>query len=632
MQAPAGIAMLRGPEHRFEWVNPEYELIIGRSGEALIGKTILEAMPEVEGQFYLAFLNGVYRTGKPFHGHESLFRLGRADGGTDDLYLNFVYLPTRSAAGETDGIFVYMMDVTSLVAARMRVEESEQRFRQLADSMPQMVWTARPDGSIDYYNQRWYEFTGFDLEQANQSWFPTLHPEEAQRVEELWNGSVQSGEPFQVEARMWDRHEGRWRWVMGRAVAVRDASGKVVKWFGTCTDIDEQKTSQQAMLQAQKLESVGLLAGGIAHDFNNLLVGIMGGASFALESIPESHPAFDVLQTVVGASERAAHLTRQMLAYARKGNFIVVPVDLSEMVMKTTQFINASVPKSVQVQFQLASGLPTVQADPGGIQQVVMNLIINAAEAVGEKSGRVMVRTRAERIEPAGSRRGVDGAPLSPGDYAVLEVEDSGCGIEPSILAKIFDPFFSTKFAGRGLGLAAVGGVIRSHRGAIEVDTETGKGSTFRVLLPASQQAPAAAAQAAGEIARKGEETILVIDDEEVVRHVAQSALGMLGYQVIVTERGAEGLDAIRQNTAISLVLLDMSMPGLSGKEVLEALRKIRPDLPVIVCSGYSEGEVFRQFSGLKMDGVLQKPFTNVALTSKIRSVLDAQKKNFIAN
>jgi CheY-like chemotaxis protein len=152
------------------------------------------------------------------------------------------------------------------------------------------------------------------------------------------------------------------------------------------------------------------------------------------------------------------------------------------------------------------------------------------------------------------------------------------------------------------------------------------------VLLPASQQAPAAAAQAAGEIARKGEETILVIDDEEVVRHVAQSALGMLGYQVIVTERGAEGLDAIRQNTAISLVLLDMSMPGLSGKEVLEALRKIRPDLPVIVCSGYSEGEVFRQFSGLKMDGVLQKPFTNVALTSKIRSVLDAQKKNFIAN
>ncbi len=625
-QTPAAIALLRGPEHRFDWVNPEYEALTGRSGQQLIGRTVLEAFPEIAGQAYLDLLNGVYRRAEPYHGHESPLRLNQKDGAVADLYVNFVYLPTRNNKGETDGIFVHVTDVTGAVLARKRVEESERRFRQLADSMPQMVWTTLPDGYIDYYNERWYDFTGFDrLAEPNQNWLPLVHPDDLERVQELWAGSLRTGEPFQIEARMWDRAENRWRWIMGRAVSVRDETGRIVKWFGTGTDIDEQKTSQQALLQTQKLESIGLLAGGIAHDFNNLLVGIMGGASFALETLPASHPAFDMLRTVVEASERAAHLTRQMLAYAGKGNFIIAPVDLSQMVIQTAQLVSASIPKSVQVSLGLADDLPIVEADPGQIQQIVMNLIINAAEAVGEKPGLVGVRTRAEAITEANACRGMDGLTLSPGTYAVLEVEDTGSGIEQSILTRIFDPFFSTKFTGRGLGLAAVAGVIRSHHGAIEVETEPGKGSTFRVLLPATRkERPGVSAPVADGAAQTGRETILVIDDEALVRRVARAALGEYGYRVIETAGSVEGLEQIRANGDISLVLLDMSMPGASGREVLESLREIRPTLPVVICSGYSEGEVHRHFSGMEISGVLQKPFTARSLTTRIRAILDS--------
>ncbi len=486
-QAPAGIAVLRGPLHRFEWVNDEYIRLIGRPAESLIGKTVMEAVPEVEGQVYMKLLDGVYQSGEPFFGHEALLRLDRGDGTLEDIYVNFVYLPTRNEIGKIDGIFVHVSDVTDSVAGRKQVEESERRFRQLANSMPQFVWTARPDGVIDYHNERWYNFTGIDRSLGGDSdWISVAHPDDGRRINQVWRHCVESGEAFQMETRFWDRHEKRWRWIMARAVAVRDESGQVVKWFGTGTDIDELRATQQALLQTQKLESIGLLAGGIAHDFNNLLVGIMGGASFALDTIPASHPSYSILQGVVESSERAAHLTRQMLAYAGKGTFITNLMDLSEVAVHSTQLVKASIPNSVQVNLQLAENLPLVETDPGQMQQVVTNLVINAAEAMGERNGLVIVRTRAEEIAPGELRRCADGSLLPPGLYAVLEVEDSGSGIEATNLAKIFDPFFTTKFLGRGLGLAAVSGVVRRLRGGIEVETEVGKGSTFRLLLPAT--------------------------------------------------------------------------------------------------------------------------------------------------
>jgi CheY-like chemotaxis protein len=332
-----------------------------------------------------------------------------------------------------------------------------------------------------------------------------------------------------------------------------------------------------------------------------------------------------MLQCVVESSERAAHLTRQLLAYAGKGRFVIEPIDLSDIIVRTAKLVSASIPKSVQLQLQLNEHLPIVQSDPGQIQQVVMNLIINAAEAAEQnRGGLVIVRTRAEEIAWVGGRCDVFGNSFLPGLYAVFEVQDTGSGVDTAMLTKIFDPFFTTKFTGRGLGLAAVSGVVRSHQGAIEVETELGKGSTFRVLLPARYaHASTEAAPVGVEPATEGTETVLVIDDEAVVRNVAEAALVESGYRPIVAEGGEQGLEYIRCHSEISLVLLDMTMPGMSGREVLEQLKEQRPTLPVVVCSGYSEMEVCREFSGLEIAAILEKPFTKKRLASKVRSVLD---------
>ena len=561
--------------------------------------------------------------------YEAEYRITRADG-----KLAWIVASGR-ALYDSDGtprsIVGVSLDVTERKRAADALRDSEQRFRHLADMLPQIIWTARPDGYLDYYNERWYDFTGFDRSLGgDQSWAPVLHPDDLQLCLDIWYSSVRTGDPYEIEYRFWDRRDKRWRWFIGRAAPMRDASGHIVKWFGTCTDIDDQKTSQEALLQTQKLESIGLLAGGVAHDFNNLLVGIMGGASYALDTLAPLHPAYNMLLGVVEASERAAHLTRQMLAYAGKGLFVIEPVDLSQMVARTTELVSASIPKSVQVSLQLDPQLPTVQTDPGQMQQVVMNLIINAAEAIGEdRNGVVTVRTTTVEMASNNVRRDVSGNPIAPGLYAVLEVQDTGSGIDPAILTKIFDPFFTTKFTGRGLGLAAVQGIVRRHQGAIEVDTASGKGSIFRVLLPSDRVRMAIPeVTQVKEISLVGTETILVIDDEAVVRNLAKAALEKSGYSPIIASGGYQGLQAIRQAPEISLVLLDMSMPEMSGRQVLETLKVIRPNLPVIICSGYSEDEVMRQFSGLELAGVLQKPFTTKRLVTKVRSVLDSSPRN----
>jgi PAS domain S-box-containing protein len=406
---------------------------------------------------------------------------------------------------------------------------------------------------------------------------------------------------------------------------IRDKSGRIVGASHVARNISDRKQLESSLLQAQKLESIGLLAGGIAHDFNNLLVGILGGASFALETTSSSHPAYGMLQTIVTSAERAAHLTRQMLAYAGKGTLLVEPIDLSEVVAQTKLLLSASIPKSVELKLQLEERLPVVQSDAGQIQQVVMNLIINAVEAVDQSSkGSVIARTRAEDIGRDAGRRDVFGNSLQPGLYAVFEVEDTGPGVDAAILAKIFDPFFTTKFTGRGLGLAAVYGVVRSHRGAIEVETDLGNGSTFRVCLPA-RYAPRSrdTTPTSVEPAGRGTETVLVIDDEAVVRNFAEVTLNEAGYRAIVAESGEQGLEFVRNRSEISLVLLDMSMPGMGGREVLEELTVLRPQLPVVICSGYSEMEVCREFSGLEMAGILEKPFTTKRFNAKVRVVLD---------
>jgi PAS domain S-box-containing protein len=393
---------------------------------------------------------------------------------------------------------------------------------------------------------------------------------------------------------------------------------------GVCivSDVTERKRMDEQLWHTQKLESIGVLAGGVAHDFNNLLMGILGHARLGLESLSDPPAAERALRDILRASERAADLTRQLLAYAGKGRVVVQAVDVSSLVSEMVPLITASFPRKARLAMNLASDLPAVQADKTQLEQVVMNLLINAAEAVGERAGTVEVTTRPRKFA-----RDVRHLYLSEnevlGEYVSLEVCDDGVGMEQETLRRIFDPFFTTKFLGRGLGLSAVLGIVRSHRGAIRVSSVPDQGTTFELLFPAAAAAAAPATEPGrGRMKRVPlQGTVLVVDDEEVVRKFFDVALRTHGYKVVLAKDGAEALRIFRKTPGrFSLVLLDLVMPVMSGKELLPLLFEVRPGARIAVTSGQVEEEVRRDLAGWPIAGFIQKPCSLQACLQKIRA------------
>jgi nitrogen-specific signal transduction histidine kinase/CheY-like chemotaxis protein len=389
-------------------------------------------------------------------------------------------------------------------------------------------------------------------------------------------------------------------------------------------DITDRRRFERHLQHTQKLESLGLLAGGIAHDFNNLLTGIMGNASLGLTELPDSAPIRRNLREIVSASERAADLTRQLLAYAGKGRFVLERIDLSQLVREIEPLIHTSIPKMVDIQLDLEAGLPAIEADPGQMQQLVMNLIVNGAEAIGEGNpGAVVIRTEARDLDAEEIRREFPNDPLTPGSYVGIEVRDTGSGMDEATRNRIFDPFFTTKFQGRGLGLAAVSGIVRTQKGAIRVYSTPGRGSSFQILFPAvaAQTADGGPRIPPTEIPAGG--TILFIDDEEALRRLAQSALERNGWHVLLAGNGAEGVRLFQEyRESITAVILDMTMAVMGGEEALDRMKTIHPAVPVIVSTGYGEIEAVRHFAGKDIAGLLEKPYTVNQLMESIAVVL----------
>jgi PAS domain S-box-containing protein len=385
----------------------------------------------------------------------------------------------------------------------------------------------------------------------------------------------------------------------------------------------ERERLQQSLLHAQKLESLGVLAGGIAHDFNNLLTGIIGNASLALDTLPPTSPAAERLNDLMLASEKAAELTRQMLAYAGKGRFVVEPLNVSSLVRDISILLGSSISRHVSIELNLRQDVPPVEADAAQIQQIVMNLVINGAEAIGDKPGVVRVSTSARTVDAISAAGAPQAGVLEPCEYVVIEVEDNGSGMDRKTMEQIFDPFFTTKFTGRGLGLAAAQGIVRSHKGAITVQSEPGRGSRFSVFLPASGAAVSApeAAEPAGDLAGSG--LILIIDDEEMVRKAAQAALESYGYRVLTAENGQSGVDLFRRFSGqIDLVLLDMTMPVTSGDAALNQIREIQRNVPVLLSSGFDESEAVRKIAKGGWAEFVQKPYTSASLARKVKRAL----------
>jgi len=390
--------------------------------------------------------------------------------------------------------------------------------------------------------------------------------------------------------------------------------------------LEENRRQEEALRHTQKLESLGLLAGGIAHDFNNLLGAILGNLSLAMLETPPASVAARHLQSIDRAVMRAASLTRQMLAYAGKGTFLVKRLDLNATVEEIAHLLEASISKKIHLAFQLSPELPGLDADPAQIEQLILNLITNAADAIGDREGTIRLATGFLDLNAAELMELLPGQPLAPGPFLTLEVTDDGSGILPEVLDRIFDPFFTTKSTGRGLGLSAMLGILRAHRGGIKIYSEPGRGSTFRLFLPALAPGPVVGEEHPEAHPWKGQGTILVVDDDEDVRAATRAQVESHGFSTLEARDGQEAVELFSlRREAIDLVLMDFSMPRLDGREALRAMRRLDPRVKVILCSGFDEGASGVQADADVPTAFLQKPFRHGALSRVLREALEGK-------
>lgn len=383
----------------------------------------------------------------------------------------------------------------------------------------------------------------------------------------------------------------------------------------------ELEAAHAQLLHAQKLESLGVMAGGIAHDFNNLLSVILGCADIAVQRRLSADAMLEQLERIQSAVMQARAVTDQLLAYSGKGKLEVNPVDVSAIAREMVDLIGITLPKGVRLKCELDAIMPAVEADAGQLKQVVMNLVTNAAESIAGRAGEVTLRSFALNADRALLDRCVLGESLAPGPYVCLEVADDGCGMDAEVQRKIFDPFFTSKFSGHGLGLAAVLGIVRGHRGGIRIESQVGRGTVFGVLLPATERRVEPSARGKSEPAAElpADALVLLVDDDNRVRKVLKELLELHGLRVVQACDGAEACERFRERAGeIAVVLLDVTMPGLSGDETLLRLREVRPDLEAILLSGYTEDEIAARVARSERVQFLHKPFQNHELVAAL--------------
>ncbi len=524
--------------------------------------------------------------------------------------------------------------IARLVAERTaELEESRRQLDNLFAALPGMAFRARYDDRLEVFfaSEGALALTGWpasDFAEGQVHFQDLVHPNDLEILRHGTQRAVIERKGFESEYRLITAN-GREKWVFTRARGVYSESGELLFFEGLAIDITARKQAEiekfgleRKLLETQKLESLGLLAGGIAHDFNNLLTGILGHASLARHRDNSDPEVVDHLRKIEAGAMRAADLCQQMLAYSGRGRFLLESLDLSALVRDTLPLLRGALSPRAGLELALSEEPIPITADATQIRQIVMNLIMNAGEALGAASGSIHVRTARASLGREFLAAARVGDNLPAGDYAVLEVRDSGCGMSHDTLAKIFDPFFTTKFTGRGLGLAAVLGIVRGHSGALRVESELGVGSTFTLVLPlGAGDAMTARTATATPWQRKG--MVLVIDDEEPVREIAAELIRTFGFSVVTAPDGATGLERYRADpSAFDLVFLDLTMPGLGGEETLAGLRQINPLVRVMLVSGYSENDRVALLASHGPLTFMQKPFTRARLEQKLRELL----------
>jgi PAS domain S-box-containing protein len=641
----------------YRFANRHYETWFGLRAEDVVGRSVREVVGEAayaQRRPYLA---------RVLAGEAVLFdtTVPGPDGGVRDARVR--YLPTTEPTG---GFHLLAFDVTGEKAAQAALADSLLKFQAIAESMPQMVWSTLPDGNHDYYNSRWYEFTGVASGSTDgEGWNAIFHPDDQAEAWRRWRHALATGDTYEIEYRL-RRHDGVYRWVLGRAVPIRDAAtGAIQRWFGTCTDIDDQVRAretlaqgretlealvrertaaleatnarltaeiaergrvEEALRQSQKMEAVGQLTGGIAHDFNNLLTGITGALDLMKRRLAEGR--LDTLaryaDLATASAQRAAALTHRLLAFARRQPLVARSVEADRLVASMDDLLRRTLSERVTLTLETQDRLWRTLCDPNQLENAILNLAINARDAMPD-GGRLHIATANVELDAAA----VAGEPgARAGEYVCVSVSDTGAGMPPDVVARAFEPFFTTKplGAGTGLGLSMIYGFVKQSDGHVRIASLVGRGTTVSLYLPrhAGPDAEEAEESAAPAARAAGHGTVLVVEDDATVRALIGEALEEAGYRVIAVADGPAGLRALETDGAVDLVVTDVGLPGLDGRQMVDQARAVRPGLKVLFITGYAENTAFG--SGHLAPGMemITKPFAVDAFAAKVSAMLES--------
>ena len=757
--APTFMAMLQGPELCYDFANPAYFRLVGE--RPLIGLPVREALWDLAGQGYFELFDLAYATGEAQSRFAAPVRLARVEGELpEDRYIDFIMQPARNAAGEVDRVIVHGTDVTDRVLAERELQASEARYRSFAQAMPNQVWTATPDGLLDWFNDRTLsELEGTTEELAGAGWVSRVHPEDLPGGLTRWETALRDGTRYETQFRV--RIGGAWRWFLVRAVPIRDAAGAIIRWIGTNTDIEEQKSaeaalaqlnaslgdmvaartaerdrlwrlstdlmivldgqqrivavnpawtrllgwedstmpgralaefihpddqeparleatrvlagissrrfegrfrtqgeqwrlvswtavaeggmvhgvgrdmtaeraaaraleeSQMALLQAQKMETVGKLTGGVAHDFNNLLQVISGNLELLAEEAGGHSQSRKLVSQAMDAVGRGARLASQLLSYARRQPLAPKVVNVGRLVRQMDDLLRRTLGETVEVETVIAGGLWNCVVDPVQIETALLNLAINARDAM-PSGGRLTIEAGNASLDEEYTQLHEE---LAPGQYVMLAVTDTGTGMDATVIEQAFEPFFSTKPEGKGtgLGLSMVYGFVKQSGGHVKIYSELGLGTTVKIYLPRSMQSEDMEIRRAEGPVEGGRETILVAEDDPDVLATVVALLGGLGYRVLTARDAASALVVIESGAAIDMLFTDVVMPGtMRSPELARRVRQRSPHIAVLFTSGYTDNAIVH--GGRLDEGVelLSKPYTRPALARKVREVLGA--------